>query len=65
MNPLLEGQQRPTLGPVRNFDVVSGEFIQILHAGSDHWVCTSSIGCLPGKVHLCDSLFPDVISQEI
>ena len=64
-NPLLEGLQRPTLGRVRNFDVVSGEFIQILHIGSDHWVCISSIGCLPGKVHLYDSLFHDVISQEI
>ena len=64
-NPLLEGLQRPTLGRVRNFDVVSGEFIQILHTGSDHWVCISSIGCLPGKVHLYDSLFHDVISQEI
>ena len=67
VNPLLEGLQRPTLGRVRNFDVVSGEFIQILHTGSDHWVCISSVGCLPGKVrvHLYDSLFHDVISQEI
>ena len=61
VNPLLEGLQRPTLGRVRNFDVVSGEF---LLTGSDHWVCFSSIGCLPGKVHLYDNLFHDVISQE-
>ena len=65
VNPLLEGLQRPTLGCVRNFDVVSGEFIQMLHTGSDHYVCVSSIGCLPGKVGLYDSLFHDVISQEI
>lgn len=65
INPLLEGLQRPTLGCVRNFDVVSGEFVQILHTGSNHWVCISNIGCLPGKVHLYDSLFHDVISQEI
>ena len=50
---------------VQLFDVVSGEFIQILHTGSDHWVCISSIGCLPGKVHLFDSLFHDVTNQEI
>jgi len=56
VNPLLEGLQRSTLGRVRNFDVVSGEFLQILHTGSDHWVCICSIGCLPGKVHLYDSL---------
>ena len=65
VNPLLEGLQRPTLGCVRNFDAVSGEFLQILHTGSDHWVCVSSIGCLPGKVHLYDSLFHGVISEEI
>ena len=65
VNPLIEGLQRPTLGPVRNFDVVTGEFIQILHSGSDHWVCISSIGCLPGTVHLYDSYFHEVISQEI
>ena len=59
------GLQCPTLGCIRNFDVVSGEFLQILHTGSDHSVCGSSIGCLPGKVHLYDSLFHDVISQEI
>ena len=65
VNPLLEGLQHPTLGRVQNFDVVSGEFLQILHTGSDHWACISSIGCLPGKVHLYDSLFHDVISQGI
>ena len=38
VNTSIEGFQRPTLGPVRNFDVVTSEFIQILHTGSDHWV---------------------------
>ena len=59
------GFQRPTLGPVRNFNVVSGEFVQILHTGSDHWVCVSSIGCLPGYVNLYDSLYHDAICQEV
>lgn len=45
VNPSIEGFQRPTLGPVRNFYVVTSECIQILHTGSDHWVCVSSIGC--------------------
>ena len=63
-NPSIEGFQRPTLGPVRNFNVVSGEFIQLLHTGNDHWVCISSIGCLAGHVNLYDSLYHDIISQE-
>ena len=65
INPLIEGFQRPTLGPVRNFAVVSGEFVQLLHTGHNHWVCVSSIGCLPGTVRLFDSLYHDIISQEV
>ena len=47
INPLIEGFQRPMLGPVRNFSVVSGEFVQLLHTGKDHWVCVSLVGCPP------------------
>ena len=64
-NPLIDGLQRPTLGRVRNFDIASGEFIQILHTGSDHWLCISSIGCSPGVVHLFDSFYNDVILTEV
>lgn len=64
-NQLIEGFQCPTLGPVRNFDVVSGEFIQILHTGSVHWVCVSNIGCQPLDANLYDSLYQDVICQEV
>jgi len=61
-NSGIEGFQWPTLGPARNFNVVSGEFVKILHTGSDHWVCVGSIGCLPGHVNLYDSLYHDAIS---
>ena len=64
-NPLIDGLQRPTLGQVRNFDIASGEFIQILHTGTDHWLCISSIGCSPGVVHLFDSFYNDVILTEL
>ena len=65
INPLIEGFQRPTLGPVQTFSVVSGEFVQLLHTGQDHWVCISSVGCPPGTVKLFDSLYHDIISQEV
>ena len=65
VNPLIEGFQRPTLGPVRNFSMVSSEFVQILHTGNAHWVCVSSVGCLPGMVNLYDSLFHDIIELEV
>ena len=64
INPLIEGFQRPTLSPVQNFIVVSGEFVQLLHTGHSHWDCVSSIGCIPGTVRLFDSLYHDIISQD-
>ena len=65
INPNIEGFQRPTLGPVRQFDVMTAEFIQLLHVNGNHWVCLASIGCPPGHVNLLDSLTKPVISQEI
>lgn len=61
INPNIEGFQRPTLGLCKNFDVVGGEFVQLLHTGGNHWVCLSSIGCTKGHVNLYNSLFHDVI----
>lgn len=65
INPNIEGFQRPTLGPVKQFDVMTAEFIQLLHVNGNHWVCMTSIGCPPGDVNLLDSIMKPVISQEI
>ena len=65
LNPNIEGFQRPTLGPIRAFDIVAGEFIQILNTGGNHWICLSSIGCTNGHVNLYDSFFHDVVSDDI
>ena len=65
VNPLIEGFQRTTLGPIKNFDIVTGEFVQILNTGSYHWVCVSSNGCQRGMVNLYDSLYHDVIEMEV
>ena len=65
LNPNIEGFQRPTLGPIRAFDIISGEFIQILNTGGNHWVCLSSIGCSSGHINLYDSFFHDVVCDDI
>lgn len=65
VNPLIEGFQRPTLGPVRNFSIMTSEFVQILHTGRSHWVCVSFINCPQGIVNLYDSLFNDIIENEV
>jgi hypothetical protein len=65
VNPNIEGFQRTTLGRVRNFDVMTSDFAQILHTGNSHWVCISSIGCSSGIVNLYDSLYNDIIDDEV
>ena len=52
INQNIDGFQKPTLEPVRNFDIISGEFIQILRTGNKHWVCASNIGCVPGTIFM-------------
>ena len=63
VNPFIEGFQRPT--PVRNFDIMTGEFVQILHTGPSQWVCISSVGCQPNVVNLFDSLSHDITEREV
>lgn len=65
IDPVMEGLQRPTLGRCRNFGTVTGQFIQILHTGNKHWICVSTVGSDDGIVDLYDSLFHNVIENEV
>ena len=65
LNTGIKGLHRPVLGQVRSFDIVRGDFVQILHTGDKHWVCISSVGCLSGEVNLYDSLFHNLIEDEV
>lgn len=64
INKNIKGFQRPTLGILRQFDIMTGDFIQILHVSGNHWVCMTSIGCHPGHVIVLDSMSSDV-TQEL
>ena len=56
--PQANGLENTTLGPIYNFSVQKGEFAQILHTGSHHWILVSNIGCSnQSEVKLYDSLF--------
>ncbi|KAI8519156.1 hypothetical protein Bbelb_024130 [Branchiostoma belcheri] len=65
IDPSMEGLQRPTLGPCRNFQTVRHPFIQILHTGNSHWVCTSTVRGNDGVVDLYDSLYHNVVQREV
>ena len=43
--PGVGGLKDTTLGPVRMISIQKGEFVQVMHDGSVHWVCISNIGC--------------------
>lgn len=60
----IKGFQRPTLGAARQFDVMTGDFIQILHINNNHWVCMTSIDCAQGYVIILDSMMSP-ISQKL
>lgn len=64
----VEGFQDVFLGKVLAFDVMRGEFVQILHSGSAHWVCISTIGCGEAEVDVFDSMTPvltDALKEQI
>ena len=57
--PYIQGLQNVALGHTLAFDVIQGEFIQVLHNGQGHWVTISTIGCQQAEVDVFDSLFAD------
>ena len=50
------GFQDTAVGLCGNFSIETGEFIQILHGGSNHWLTISTIGTKHPEVRLYDSL---------
>lgn len=65
INKNISGFQRPTLCAVGQFDIVTSDFVEVLHVNNNHWVCVSSINSAPGYINLIDSLSNPVLSQEI
>lgn len=64
--PLIAGLEDTVLGPCFNFSIARGEFVQVLHDGSLHWVCVSSVGCKEaGCVNVYDSLNTGKITSHI
>ena len=64
INKGIQGIQRPTLGSVQQFSIMTGPFFQIVLINNNHWVCLSNINNPPGYVDFYDSLSPHV-TQEL
>ena len=61
-------QHAGSLPVTANLAVQSGEAVQILHSGGNHWVTTSTVGVAHPNVRIYDSLqtvLPDNTKQQI
>ena len=55
------GLQDPCYGPSMAFEVVAGEFVQILHNGHGHWLTVTNIGAQgAAEVLVYDSLYASI-----
>lgn len=61
--PQLPGLQDVSLGLTMAFNIMPGEFLQILHTSQDHWVTISTIGVKHPTVKIYDSLFSSLPSH--
>ena len=50
------GLQPPCLGQTCAFHIRSGDFIQVVNSGRDHWLTISTIGAVDGTVNVYDSI---------
>ena len=55
--------QDTILGRTLAFNVMKGEFVQVLHSGSCHWIAISTIACPPSTVTVYDSLYSALPTQ--
>ena len=63
--PRMSGLQPPTLQHIWAFDVLRGDFVQILHIHDSHWSAVSNTGCEDGVVNYYNSMYPSVSSQTM
>jgi hypothetical protein len=63
--PKMNGLMSTTLGPIDQFDVMRGDFVQILHNGSLHCVCVANVSRRSGCVNLFDSMFSGSIATSV
>ena len=61
--PNVFGFQDVSLGQTLAFDVLTDEFVQVLHTARGHWLTVSTIGCKSAEVDVFDSMLPGISSS--
>jgi hypothetical protein len=62
-NPAVNGLQDTVLGETLAFEVMRGEFVQVLHSGGNHWITVTNIGCPESSVKVYDSMYTQLPTQ--
>ncbi len=55
-HPLMGGLQPPILAETFNFQIQTGEFVQVLNVYGSHWLTVSNLSCPPGVIKIYDSM---------
>ena len=63
--PHIAGLQDPAVHNTLSFQILKGEFVQIIFVGGCHWCTVSNIGCGEGVVNVYDSMYSSVSSGTI
>ena len=61
----IEGFQCSLLGEKLKFKAVDQEMVQIIHTGSNHWCCISTLSCEKATINIYDSLSQFLPQQAI
>ena len=63
--PHIAGLQDPAVHNTLSFQVLRGEFVQIIFVGGCHWSTVSNVGCDDGVVNVYDSMYPSASSGTV
>ena len=61
--PVRNGFQDPCCGLAYAFEIMSDEFIQVLHNGYDHWLTISTVEAAKDEVFVFDSTYASVSTK--
>ena len=59
------GLQNTFLAKNMQFQIGRENFLQILNVSDSHWIMIANVGCVPGEVHVYDSMGHTDIPQEV
>ena len=63
--PNIAGLQDPAVHRSLSFQILRGEFVQIIFVGGCHWCTISNIGCDDGVVNVYDSMYSSASSGTV